>query len=227
MFIAQRQASIFLNTAPESFSYEMRLDRCFAVAAKNAYAQIAWLQALVARLDLYAEPEVGQFRESASKEPFSNRIFIIHGHDHDFKDAVAGFLRSLDFEPIILHEKANESLTIFEKFLKYADVGFAVALFTPDDYGGPATNIDNDGRRLRDAASHESRARQNVVFETGFFYGRLERGRVVALRKGDVSIHSDMNGVLYIPVDAAGHWKRDLAREIKVFYPALDLNRVP
>jgi len=50
---------------------------------------------------------------------------------------------------------------------------------------------------LSQASNDEHRrARQNVIFELGFFYGLLGRyeGRVIALRKGDVEIPSDIHG---------------------------------
>ena len=47
------------------------------------------------------------------------------------------------------------------------------------------------------------RARQNVIFELGYFIGKLGRksGRVILLLKGMVDIPSDLNGILYIHID--------------------------
>jgi predicted nucleotide-binding protein len=63
------------------------------------------------------------------------RVFVVHGHGGG-EHAVAGFLRKLHLEPVILHEKANEGRTIIEKFEAHSDVGFAVVLITADDIGG-------------------------------------------------------------------------------------------
>ena len=44
----------------------------------------------------------------------------------------------------------------------------------------------------------EPRARQNVIFEMGYFWGLLERKKVCCLLKGDVEKPSDMEGIVYI-----------------------------
>ena len=137
--------------------------------------------------------------------PPSNRVFVIHGHDEGARDAVARFLERLGLEPIILHEKSSGGRTIIEKFEQNADVGFALALLTPDDMGSPQGEEDD----------LKPRARQNVIFEFGFFIGRLGRERVCALPKGDVEFPSDYKGVLYIPLDVDGGWKLKLMKELK------------
>jgi predicted nucleotide-binding protein len=73
---------------------------------------------------------------------------------------------------------------------------------TPDDEGGLA------------GGTHRPRARQNVVFELGFFIGKLGPAGVAALLKGDVEKPSDFDGIAYISLDPSGDWKRDFAREM-------------
>ena len=58
------------------------------------------------------------------------------------------------------------------------------------------------------------RARQNVIFEFGYFMGRLGRLNVRALYQEGVELPSDVHGMLYIPLDNKGEWKRKLACEI-------------
>jgi predicted nucleotide-binding protein len=43
-------------------------------------------------------------------------IFIVHGHDEAAKEKVAGFIRALGLNPVILHEKPNKGRTLIEKF---------------------------------------------------------------------------------------------------------------
>ena len=109
--------------------------------------------------------------DSGVRRPKSpNKIFVIHGHDESARETVARFLEKLALEPIILHEQPNKGRTIIEKFEDYADVGFAVVLLTPDDVGA-----------IKDReADLRPRARQNVVFEFGYFIGKLGRERVCA-----------------------------------------------
>lgn len=85
------------------------------------------------------------------------------------------------------------------------------------------------GTRLRyaakaDAATSRPRARQNVVLELGYFVGRLGRDRVLALKRGDVEVPSDFNGVVYTDYDAAGHWKFELVKELKAAGYNVDAN---
>jgi predicted nucleotide-binding protein len=79
---------------------------------------------------------------------------------------------------------------------------------------------------LASAATQVSRARQNVIFELGYFAGKLGRGRACLLRKGDVEIPSDLYGVIYTDMDAAEGWKIKLVKEIKAAGLSFDANKV-
>lgn len=157
------------------------------------------------------EPEPKQ--EARSLEQLGSDIFIVHGHDEAAKQTVARFIEKLDLRPIILHEQPNAGRTVIEKFEDYTNVGFAVVLMTPDDVGASVDDKDN------------LKPRQNVVFELGFFLGRLGRKRVCALYKEGVEIPSDYQGVLFVPMDKDFGWKLLLAREIKAAGISIDLNK--
>ena len=116
---------------------------------------------------------------------------------------------------MILHEQANLGRTIIEKFEEHAQVGFAVALLTPDDVG----SLKEEKTNLK------SRARQNVIFEFGYFIGKLGRKRVCALVKGDVEKPSDYDGVLYISLNDSGGWEMRLIKELKTAGFDVDANR--
>ena len=146
----------------------------------------------------------------------SNRVFVVHGRDDGAKNTVARFLESFDLEAVILHEQPNEGRTIVEKFVDYADVGFAVVLCTPDDVGALATDREN----LRD------RPRQNVVMELGFFLAKLGRNKVCPLVKGDLEMPSDYDGVLYVQMEGSEDWRTKLAIELKGAGLPVDLNRL-
>jgi len=94
-------------------------------------------------------------------------------------------------------------------------VGFAVVLLTPDDIAGTPS-----------APGSATRARQNVVFELGYFAGKLGRGRACLLRKGDVEIPSDLYGVIYTELDDSDGWKLKLVRELKAAGLDFDANRM-
>lgn len=146
------------------------------------------------------------FQENTSAKHISSdltQVFIVHGHDSETKEKVARFVDKLGLKAIILHEQASSGQTSMEKLEIYSKVAFAVVLLTGDDVGGVADSTDN----------MRPRARQNVVFELGYFIGRLGRGLVVALLKDDVEIPSDFAGVVYVAVDNADGWKLKLAQE--------------
>ncbi|WP_273691168.1 nucleotide-binding protein [Ketogulonicigenium vulgare] len=147
--------------------------------------------------------------------PMSNKVFIVHGHDAEAREAVARFLVTIGFEPIILHEQANKGRTIIEKVEANAEVGFAVVLLTPDDVG-----------RSKSAGDLEPRARQNVLLELGYFMAKLGRDKVCALRRGEVSIPSDFAGVVWEVMDDNGGWRQKLARELIASGHAIDWNKV-
>ena len=130
----------------------------------------------------------------------------MHGHDDEAKVTVARFLENLGIKATILHEQANRGQTIPEKFEEHADdAGFAIILLTPDDIGAPK---DEKG-------DLNYRARQNVVLELGYFWGRLGRERICVLYKEGVELPSDIHGILYVPMDISEGWKLQLAREMK------------
>ncbi len=137
---------------------------------------------------------------------FFNSGFIVHGHNDALKFEVARYIeKELKRKAIILHEEANRGQTIIEKFQTNSTVDFAVALWTTDDIGKAKTETD-----------YHDRARQNVIFETGFFIGALGRQNVIVLVEQGVEITSDFSGVVFISL--SGNWKDDLRKEIEAIY---------
>ncbi len=147
--------------------------------------------------------------------PITSEVFIVHGRDAGSASTLARFLEKLDLQPIVLAEQPSQGLTIIEKFERHAQVAFAIVLLTPDDTGS-LQGTDN---------APNPRARQNVIFELGFFIGKLGRDRVCALTKGDIEIPSDYSGVVYVELDESEGWKLPLARELRKAGLAVDVNQ--
>jgi predicted nucleotide-binding protein len=143
-------------------------------------------------------------RQTPMQQPETLDVFLVHGHDDGAKYTVAYFLKTIGLQPVILHEQAGKGRTIIQKFEDHANVRFAVVLLTPDDEGG-----------VRGLGQVKPRARQNVVFELGYFRGKLGPEHVCALMADGVEIPSDINGVTYIPFDTHGSRKADLVRELR------------
>ena len=144
-----------------------------------------------------------------------HKIFLVHGHNEASLHKTARYLEKLNQEVIVLREQPNQGRTIIEKFEDFANVGFAVILMTNDDRGGK-NNVEYEKQMPR--------ARQNVIFEFGYFVGRLGRNRVCALYSEGVEIPSDYSGVLYIPIDEQGAWRMLLAKEMRAVGLNVDMN---
>jgi predicted nucleotide-binding protein len=129
---------------------------------------------------LLAQEDLG----NARLPPEGRKVFLIHGHDELNTLRLQAMLKDdLDVDVVLIMPKAGLGRTIIEKFEQHAnDCSYAVALFTPDD----AIEKD-DGSYLQ--------ARPNVIFETGWFVGRLGKERALILLKKGTRIYSDFDGV--------------------------------
>jgi predicted nucleotide-binding protein len=134
----------------------------------------------------------------------SRKVFLVHGRDEDARNEVALFLRKIGLEDIVLHQRPNRGRHLHTKFQEEAEgASFAVILMTPDDDGGLV------------GEPQQRRARQNVVFELGFFIGKLETPHVAAFIGPGVEKPSDFDGICWIEFGRAPKWKIELARELK------------
>lgn len=141
-----------------------------------------------------------------------DKVFVVHGHDEKLKEAVARVIEKQGIQPIILSEQLNQGATIIEKFEKNSNVGAAICLFTDDDEG-----------KASDEKDVKKRARQNVVFETGYFMGRLGRDKIIMIVDSEVEVPSDMQGVVYTNNT---YWQMELLKELKGMGFAIDMNKI-
>ncbi|OEE60131.1 TIR domain-containing protein [Vibrio splendidus] len=145
-----------------------------------------------------------RFQQSTPMNPTpqtsKQKVFIVHGHDDHLRMEVELFVRTVGLEPIVLMNQASGGNTIIEKIEEYGNADYAIVLYTPCDEGRKAGSQNLNGR-----------ARQNVVFEHGYFIARLGRDKVSAMVKPGVEIQNDIQGVVYIGVDT--DWKTQLLRE--------------
>jgi len=181
---------------------------------KDVAEKIQRLESIRERLELIPLAAGVPRAAPPTARPHTNKVFLVHGHDEAARETIARFLEKLDVTAVILHEQATEGRTLVEKLEHYADVDFAVVLLTPDDVGAAAGSAD----RLN------ARARQNVVLELGFFVGKLGRKNVCALHKGALELPSDYLSVGYVPLDAGGGWRLQLAKELRSAGFAIDMN---
>lgn len=199
---------------------EEKFEEVFQRGLDNAKAI---LSSMVQEVQEYWEESDNEEEELKETKPkniqtsdLGKDIFIIHGHDDGLKETVARFISQIGLNPIILHEQPNEGRTIIEKFEHNSSATtYAIGLFTPDDVGGSE----------KEPTELQPRARQNVIFEFGFFIGKLGRNKVAALYKEGVELPSDYSGVIYIPTDESNSWKFLLIKELKSVGFKVDANK--
>lgn len=155
--------------------------------------------------------EVRGTPEVATPPTTPPNIFLVHGHDETARNEVESFVtRATGIIPTVLMLEASSGLTVIEKFEKFADKsGYAIVLMTADDVGQARADAEWD-------VPPKQRARQNVVFEFGYFVGYLRRSHVAALVAPGVERPSDIAGVVYIEfVAGSSEWKEILRREMR------------
>lgn len=138
-------------------------------------------------------------------------VFIIHGHDDELKIELQLLLTRAKIKNIVLHEQPDKGRTIIEKLIEEGiSANYAVAIFSPDD------NMENGVKRPR----------QNVILELGYFIGRLGKQRVRILKKGNVELPSDLNGILYEPYDKENNWRLKILKELDAIGLNVDIDTV-
>lgn len=145
------------------------------------------------------------------KPKILNKIFIVHGHDSALKEEIARILEKQGIEVVLLSECANSGLTIFEKLEKYSEVDAAISLLTCDDVGKEKSE-----KKLK------ARARQNVIFETGYFIHKLGRDKVFLICDSEIEVPTDLQGVVYNTKD---DWNIKILKELKEVGFDIDFNK--
>lgn len=149
-----------------------------------------------------------------TSRPHSKKVvFIVHGHRHGVVRGIQSALSILkeEIEIKVLSREVNKGRTIIEKFDETAQrVHFAIVVATADDIGRAAKKSRKTKRR-----TFEKRARQNVIFEWGYFIGRITRQSVALLYEEGVRLPSDLEGTVHIALDSRQQWKADLVKEVR------------
>jgi len=139
------------------------------------------------------------------------RVFIVYGHNEAVKHRVARVIEKLKLEPVLLDEEPDAGNTVIEKLRQHGNAAFAIVILSADDEG-----------RKKGSQEFKLRARQNVIFEFGYFVGGLGRDKVCALYEDGVDLPSDLSGILYKPLTSG--WELDIAKEMKSAGLPVDLN---
>jgi predicted nucleotide-binding protein len=135
----------------------------------------------------------------------AKKVFITHGRANDWNEVQSFIERDIELPTLELAQEANRGRTILQKLDEESSkCTFAVIVMTGDDQ-------DSDGN---------SRARENVMHEIGYFQGKFGLSAVCLLHEEGTSIPSNIDGLVYIPFPK-GYVKATfgiLMRELKAFY---------
>ena len=157
--------------------------------------------------DIVGRPSAeAQVSAVAMEIPTATRtVFLIHGKDELNLLKLERLLeKKWNLNVIIMRDKPGKGRTLVEKFEQEAQPAtFAIALFSPDDF-------------VQAADADYVQARPNVIFELGYFYGRLGRERVCILLEKGTKIHSDLEGINVIHFEESVEEKvADLEKELR------------
>jgi predicted nucleotide-binding protein len=183
----------------------------------NLLERIRWQLFNQTRVLSGCEPSTPKTFSTEYKQPRivqekTNKVFIVHGHHDPMREEVSNYVHKLGLDPIILADEASIGKTLIEKLEGYNDVNYAIVLLTPDDLGGQNKN------------ELKTRARQNVIFELGFFIGCLGRENVCPFKRSVEELPSDFIGVVFINFDK--DWKISLVRELQKSGFDINLNKI-
>ena len=147
----------------------------------------------------------------------SNQIFVVNGNDNELKQEVIQTLEKLEVEPINLTEEANSKNKLITKVSEHPNVSFAVVLVSPDD-------IAHSKEKTADESSYQ--ATQNVIFELGYFLGKLGKQNVVAIYppQKNFNIPTEYEGILWIEHKVGWYFK--LINELKACNFDVDANKL-
>ena len=135
-------------------------------------------------------------------------VFVVHGHNR--REEVELFIKDelVNCIPIVLVNNPVDGGTIIEQ-IEDTDPDFVMALLTKDD----------EGYALESRDAIEARPRMNVIFELGYFMGKLGRksGKLAILLETHQSVKliTDLEGMKVIKFDPDGGWKNKVKQQMK------------
>ncbi len=190
---------VALGSSSRSSSIGEEIDRF----RRDVGGKIRRLESVRERLDLYeVSDEPAEAADADTSPVASSGVFIIHGQDREAALELKQLLKQkADIDAVLMDEKPHIGRTLIEKFEQEAEnCGFAIAVLTPDDVVTP------------DEGPDYHQMRPNVVFEMGWFYGRLGRDRTCILYKTPTEIPTDLEGIGYYTFE---HNVRELWADIE------------
>lgn len=137
-----------------------------------------------------------------------NNVFVVYGHNDAMRTDVTKFIRRIGINSLDLIDYSPGGIkTIFDALNSCArSVECAIILLSADDI------VFNDRHEFQ-----SYRARQNVIFEMGFFAGVLGKDKVIVLYQPNEKFEfpSDIIGIYYTEYKDDNKWKQELKFNLK------------
>lgn len=135
-------------------------------------------------------------------------VFLVHGRDHDARDAVARILKAYGTDvwdwTIARQRTRKPSPTTLDVIRKSISDATAVAvLLTPDE------TVRLDVANGDEDQTFRRQARPNVLFEAGWAMAK-KSDKTVFIRLGPVDMLSDIDGINYVSLDDTVETREDL-----------------
>jgi predicted nucleotide-binding protein len=151
----------------------------------------------------------------------AHRLFLAHGRDDRWKEAVAHLLEQAGTEEVtILNDHPEERVKLLEHIGEQPGGSrYAIVLLTADDIG--AVRLEST-----EEPYFTTRPSQRVVFEMGFLIAALTPGRVCVLYEDGVELPYELTGISHVRLDLAGTWQPKLLLALCRAGFDYDLNRL-
>lgn len=146
---------------------------------------------------------IAQIPESFMSQK-TNQVLLVYGRDIEASQEVARYIERLGLQVVRFNQDSEPDVDLFAR-----EFVFAVLLLTADDLIASKS----------EPQITKFHASQNVIYELGFFRGKLGYKHVCALFKSDpeisVELPTESFRVLYIPLDSKGTWKLMLSKHMQ------------
>jgi len=180
-------------------------DRTLPKLSEGDTFKRSFLETLERDIDYIFEVN-SQYSASESKvNEVARRIFLSHGSSQDWMKVQNYIERDLKIQTLELAQEPNKGRTVLQKLNEESDkCSYCVVVMTGDD-------------KVLDT---ETRARENVMHEIGFFQGKYGLEKVCLLYEEGTNIPSNIHGLVYIafPKDVIESTFGSLSRELDVYF---------
>jgi predicted nucleotide-binding protein len=156
------------------------------------------------------------YESSGAQEDVTPTVFVVSGEANEPTSEVAQLIERLAGRPpVVLRGQPDGGRAIIDAFTGHLHPAIVVVMLTGDDEG---RTRGTDDHRL------QPRARQNVVYEMGWFHGKLGRRSVITLIEDEIEAPTDATDVSDIRLDAEGTWRDQLGQQLRSAGLDIDLD---